>query len=168
MELAPLGESGSGPDFRDFFEAEYRRLAKALFLITGDPLEADELAQESMVRVFERWDRVSRMEAPVGYLYRTALNLHRSGLRRLASSARRVLRPSLATDPLGSVETRDEIARLLSGLPRGQREALVLVHWLGMDAQEAGGVLGIDPATVRVQVSRGRGALRKTQEMGDE
>src|SRR2546427_3349094 len=68
--------------FDRFFAEEYQRLARALFIVVGDPVEAEDLAQEAMVRVFERWDRVADLESPTGYLYRTALNLHRSRSRR--------------------------------------------------------------------------------------
>lgn len=168
VEPAALGKNESEPDFREFFEGEYRRLAKALLLIAGDPSEADELAQEAFVRVFERWDRVRLMDSPVGYLYRTALNLHRSRLRRLASRARHAVSVSPEPDPLGGVETRDEVRRLLAGLPRGQREAVVFTEWLGMDAEQAGAILGIDASTVRVQLSRARRALRTKAITRDE
>jgi RNA polymerase sigma factor (sigma-70 family) len=168
VEPAALGNSESGPDFREFFETEYRRLAKALFLVAGDPLEADELAQEALVRVFERWDRVRVMDSPAGYLYRTALNLNRSRLRRLASRVRHPLSVSPEPDPLAGVEARDEVRRYLAALPRGQREAVVLIEWLGMGAEQAGAILGIDASTVRVQFSRARRALRTMAGTRDE
>lgn len=168
VEPAALGKTQSGPEFREFFETEYRRLAKALFLVAGDPLEADELAQEALVRVFERWDRVRLMDSPTGYLYRTALNLNRSRLRRLASRAKHPLSVSLEPDPLAGVEARDEVRRNLAALPRGQREAVVLVEWLGMSAEQAGATLGIDASTVRVQLSRARNALRTAADTRDE
>jgi RNA polymerase sigma-70 factor, ECF subfamily len=167
VEPAALGKGQSGFDFREFFEAEYRRLAKALFLIVGDPLEADELAQEAMVRVFERWDRVHLMDSPVGYLYRTALNLNRSRLRSLTSRAKHAQPHPSDPDPLAAVEARDEIRRLLASLPRGQREAVVLVEWLGIGAEQAGIILGIDASTARVQLSRARRALRTKVEQDE-
>lgn len=165
-----MAESESGPDFQAFFEAEYRRLAKALFLLTGDPVESDELAQEALVRAFERWEQVRTMESPVGYVYRTALNLNRSRLRRLASRARHAWSVSRepGPDPLAGVEIRHEVHRLLATLPRGQREAVILTAWLGMGAEEAGAILGIDPSTVRVQLSRARRALRTRAGTRDE
>jgi DNA-directed RNA polymerase specialized sigma24 family protein len=78
-------------DFRQFFQAEYRRLARALYLLTDDTGEAEDLAQEALVRVYERWDRVRTMESPVGYLYRTAMNLNRSRLRGLIVRAKRMV-----------------------------------------------------------------------------
>jgi RNA polymerase sigma factor (sigma-70 family) len=110
--------------------------------------------------VFERWDQVRLMDSPVGYLYRTALNLNRSRLRRLASHAKHALSASAPPDPLIGVEARDELRHLLAELSRGQREAVVLVEWLGMPPEQAGAILGIDSSTVRVQLSRARRALR--------
>jgi DNA-directed RNA polymerase specialized sigma24 family protein len=83
------GAPAAEPSFEDFFAAERVRLGRALFLLTGDASEADELAQDAMVRIFERWDRVRRADSPVAYLYATAMNLHRSGLRRLRVLCRR-------------------------------------------------------------------------------
>lgn len=74
--------------FSGFFAARYERLVRACILLTGNAAEGEDLAQEAMAKVLERWDRVSEMDDPEGYLYRTALNLHRK-LRRLAVAARR-------------------------------------------------------------------------------
>ena len=66
--------------FEDFFLDERARLFRALLLVTQDAAEAEDLMQEAFVRVWERWDRVGGVESPVGYLFRTAMNLHRSAL----------------------------------------------------------------------------------------
>ena len=153
--VAPTEE----PAFERFFHDEYTRLCRALYLVTGDTGEAEDIAQEAMVRVFERWGNVSRAASPVDYLYRVALNVHRSRLRRHLVRRRKEPRP-LATDPLGAVEDRREIGDLLARLPRGQREAVVLVEWLGMSAEEAASVLGIQAVSVRVRISRAKASLR--------
>jgi RNA polymerase sigma-70 factor (ECF subfamily) len=153
--------------FEEFFEAEHVRLARALYLLTGSAAEADELTQEAMVRVYERWDRVRGMASPEGYLFRTALNLHRSRLRRLASRARQIIDVSPSPDPAETVEIRDRMARALAGLPTGQRGAVVLVEWLGMDPQETATALGIRPGSVRARLSRAKAALRKMLEEED-
>ncbi len=146
--------------FEAFFEAEYARLGRAMYLVTGDAVEAEDLAQEAMVRVYERWERITVDRSPVGYLYRTALNLHRSRGRRLAVRRRRGGRYLSQPDPLAAADDRDEIGRLLALLPEPQRVALVLVEWLGMPAEEAAPALGIEPVSVRVRVSRAKAALR--------
>jgi RNA polymerase sigma-70 factor, ECF subfamily len=153
----------AGLSFERFFEVEYPRLARALLLLTGDPLEAEDLAQEAFARAFERWARVGALESPVGYVFRTSLNLHRKRLRHLRVRARHVLRVRAsrggAEDPAGVVESRLEVQRALAALSREQREALILVEWLGLDAQEAGAVLGIEAVSVRGRLHRAREAL---------
>lgn len=154
-------------DFRMFFQDEYARLARALYVLTANRAEAEELTQEAMVRVYEHWDRVGIMDSPAGYLYRTALNLHRSKLRRLATRARRPIRHAASPDHLAEIEDRDELGRLLETLPLPQRQALVLVELLGMTAEEAGKILRIEPVSVRVRLSRARTLLRSRAANGD-
>lgn len=156
----------SDPSFEAFFSAEFARLARAMFLLTGSASEAEDLAQEAMVRVYERWEQVSRMNAPTGYLFRTALNLHRSGLRRMARSLRGGADREVA-DVIGAAEDREALRRALASLPIGQRQALILVEWLSLSPEEAGRVLGIAAVSVRVRVSRAKKALRALGGMDD-
>ena len=155
--------------FEGFFEAEYARLARALYLVTGDPSEAEDVAQEAMVRVYERWDQVRAADSPTGYLYSTAMNLYRSRMRRLAVRARRVVGgPAGAPDPADAAAAADEVGRALAALPASQRAAVVLVEWLGLDDAEAGRILGIEPVSVRVRLSRARATLRMHLMLEDE
>jgi RNA polymerase sigma-70 factor (ECF subfamily) len=153
--------------FEEFFQAEHVRLARALYLLTGSAAEADELTQEAMVRVYERWDRVRQMDSPQGYLFRTALNLHRSRLRWLATRARHIVHATSSPDPAEVVQRRDSLARALGSLPTGQREAVVLVEWLGMDQEEAATALGVKPGSVRARLSRAKVDLRRMLEEED-
>jgi len=155
-------------DFEGFFQAEYDRLFKAVYLLTGDRYEADDIAQESLLRAYERWDRVASMESPAGYVYRTALNLHRSRRRALAVRARRVFRLVPGEDPSAAAMARQEVHAALAQLPQGQREAIVLVEWLGLPSDEAGRVLGIDAVSVRGRVHRAKAGLRSLLEDVDE
>jgi RNA polymerase sigma-70 factor (ECF subfamily) len=153
--------------FEEFFQAEHVRLARALYLLTGNAAEADELTQEAMVRVYERWERVRQLDSPQGYLFRTAMNLHRSRLRGLASRARHILQPTPPPDPAEVAQHRDTLARALASLPAGQRQAVVLVEWLGMDQDEAAAALRIKPGSVRARLSRARADLRRMMEDDD-
>src|SRR6266705_149704 len=79
---ATIDRAGA-PGFEAVHAEEYRRLVKALFLLAGDQTEAEEVAQEALTRVFERWDQVRGMDSPVGYAYRVAFNLNRRRIRAL-------------------------------------------------------------------------------------
>jgi RNA polymerase sigma-70 factor, ECF subfamily len=117
-----------------------------------------------MTRAYERWDRVGAMKSPAGYVYRTAVNLDRSRLRRLRlrASRPREVRRGQVPEP----EVVGTLVGALASLPRGQREALLLVEWLGLDTAEAGRILGISASSVRSRVHRAKAALQA--ESGDD
>ena len=74
--------------FREFFAAEYGRLRGLGFLLTGDWAQAEELAQDALVRTYRAWPRVRRHERPGAYARKVLLNRQRSLLRRAAVEAR--------------------------------------------------------------------------------
>jgi RNA polymerase sigma factor (sigma-70 family) len=154
--------------FEGFFEAEYTHLCEALYLITGDPFEAEELAQEAMTRVLERWDRVGSMDSPTGYVYRTAMNLNRNRIRRIGVRARRVFADEPAHDHSSTIGDQQDVRLALVKISAREREALVLVDWLQMNADEAGKVLGIKASSVRVRLHRARAHLRELLGGDDE
>ena len=156
----PIEARTVAQDFESFFRAEYRSLGQALVLLVGDAFEAEEIAQETMARVLERWDRVGVMDSPAGYAYRTALNLQRKRIRRLAVRARRRFASVPVADIGPAASDRHDVRRALQELPGGLRAALVLVDWLDMDTDEVGRILDLKPASVRVRLHRARSALR--------
>jgi RNA polymerase sigma factor (sigma-70 family) len=156
-----------GIAFDGFFEAERERLLRALFLLTGNREEAEEVLQESFIAVWERWDRVGAMEDPTGYLYRTALNRYRSRLRRAGRAARRVVGQAHGRDGFADAEDRVELGRALSRLSPRRREAIVLTELLGYGSAEAGRVMGVADATVRRLAQDARAELRRTLEVPD-
>ena len=147
-------------EFEQFFQAEYPGLVRAFYVLTADGAEAEELAQEAMARAYERWDQLGKMESPAAYVYRVGVNLNRHRLRHLAIRARRLRTYSPYPDSEPPIGVRAEIAEAIASLSRGQREAFLLVEWLGLSAEESAQILGIEPGSVRSRVHRARTALR--------
>jgi RNA polymerase sigma factor (sigma-70 family) len=153
--------------FAEFFLAEYQTLLRAMYLITGDPNDAEELAQETLVKACERWEQVGQMENPRGYIYRMAVNAHRSTIRKMRITARRAISLNDISDPISDSDDRDEIRRALGTLRVNQREAIVFVEWLGLSDVEAGKLLGVSAAAVRMRISRAKASLREAVERAD-
>ena len=150
--------------FEPFFEANRSRLFGALCLVTGNRQEAEEIAQEAFLKLWERWGRVSGLEDPTGFLFRTAMNVFRNRARRAAVSARKALGMADRADDLLAVEDRDEMVRAMRRLTPHQRAALVLTGYLGYSSEEAARVLGIRASTVRALSTKGRATIRATAE----
>jgi RNA polymerase sigma-70 factor (ECF subfamily) len=147
--------------FEDFYRAHHREVYAAMWLVTRNRHEAEEITQDAFLRLLERWDRISVMEDATGYLFRTAMNVWRSRRRRAAVALRRMMRSPEQTSDLEEAESRADVIRLLSSLSERQRAALVLVDLIGLSSQDAAAALGLRPSTVRVQAARARAALRE-------
>jgi len=108
LDPEPVTAAARGGDrameFDLFFEHERARLFQALCLVSRNRFEAEELAQDAFLAVYERWDRVREMEDPTGYPYRTAMNAFRSWHRRSALAAKRSIGLTRPDDSIGGIE----------------------------------------------------------------
>jgi RNA polymerase sigma-70 factor (ECF subfamily) len=154
--------------FDAFFEVEFPRLVAFVFVLTGDGGVAEELAQESMLRAFQRWDRVGGYDRPGAWVRRVAANLASSARRRRrAESAALDRLTSTDTTPSVGVDASDErLWGLVRGLPRRQREAVTLFYLEDWSVRDIATVLGCAEATARVHLHRGR--QRLAHELGLE
>jgi RNA polymerase sigma-70 factor (ECF subfamily) len=155
-------ERASAPTFEDFFFEQHDRLYRALFFVTGDASDAEDLAQDAFLRLWERWDDVGGIDDPVAYLFTVAMNGFRMRLRRAKVAARHVVQPTPPADAFHEIELREDLRQLIAALPTRQRAALVLTEIFGYDAAKAGEILGARPSTVRSLAHRGRAALKAT------
>jgi RNA polymerase sigma factor (sigma-70 family) len=147
-------------EFEAFVDREKARLYRALCLVTRNRFEAEDLAQDAFLSVYERWDRIREMEDPTGYLYRTAMNAFRSWHRRSALAARRAIGLARSDDTIERIEEQDTVVRALAPLTPRQRAAVVLIDLLGYSSEEAGRMLGIRASTVRTHADRAHRDLK--------
>ena len=153
--------------FETFYEAEGRTLFRRLWLVTGNRAEAEEIMQDAFLKVWERGEQVCAMDDPVGYLYRTAMNVFRKRYRRAALAIRRSIGLSPSQDDFADADDRDTVRRVLSTLPPRQRAALVLTEMLAFSSEEAGRALGVRASTVRSLSRHGRESFREAMEVDD-
>ena len=142
------------------------------YLLTGDRQQAEDLAHEAFVRCVGRFAHLRAREAFDGYLRRSIVNLHTSGVRRkyverewLRREGPRVAR---ATSTLPDVSARQDLWRALGTLPSRQRAALVLRYYEDLSERDTAAVLGCSLAAVKSLVARGSEALRAGIAEGDD
>src|SRR6266516_4717128 len=107
--------------FEEFFEAQSPTLFRRLYLITGDVGEAEDVMQEALIVIFERWDRVRRMDDSEGYLYQVAFNTQKKRRRRVALGLRRSLHLTPPADEFAAVDDRTMVSAALATLSPRQR-----------------------------------------------
>lgn len=139
------------------------QLVGTLGLYTGDRQVAEELAQETLARVWVHWPRVRRLDAPEAWAHRVALNLANSYFRRRAAERRARARGGEAVDTRHvDVDTAAAVAvrHALMALPRRQRTALVLRFYADLPVAEVAHLMGCPTGTVKSLTSRALAALR--------
>ena len=157
-----------GPEdrqFPEFFVSEYGRLRRLGFLLTGSWVDGEELAQETLVRIYWRWSLVRRQQHPEAYARKVLVNRHRSLLRRLRLEARHAGRRDRAeVVDLGPQEELMVVRAAIRRLPARQRTVLVLRYHQDLPEQEVAKLLGIPVGTVKSLGSRAMARLRQDLE----
>lgn len=146
-----------------------RKLPRMMSLaqrILGDPVEAEDVAQEAMMKAWKQAPRWTPGKAKFDtWLHRVALNLCYDRLRR----RREVLveappdRPDPGPAPdrgLLASELGARVETALKALPDRQREAIVLCHYQELGNIEAAGLMGVSVEALESLLGRGRRALR--------
>lgn len=146
--------------------------------------DAEDAAQEAMLRAWQAWPSLRDPSVARGWLLRIAANVCKDWQRGRFGTNRRLnlpLEPS-AGDNTGAGEADLALAVLggdpgasdaaasldlraaVNALPPELRVVVALRHYAGMDATEIGAALGIPPATVRTRLRRALLALRERLE----
>lgn len=166
VRRAQAGESAAREELLTRCHGTIRRWARVL---TDDQDEAEDVAQEVLIRIALRLDRYAGRSRFTTWLYQvtrnTALSLRRRVTRRLrligALSAGTERRE--ADDPQAQAEAshvRSVVTELFQELPLRQREVFYLVDIEGHDAVEIAPRLRLKPVTVRAHLFRARRTLR--------
>lgn len=119
----------------------------------GDTADAQDVAQESFVRLWRSGEALRAPERAVGWLYTTST--------RLAVDRLRARRDTVDVDvpsPEGQAPdrvagARHALARLARALDANEVELLVLVHVDGLEQREVAELLGLSERTVRRRVA---------------
>jgi len=139
------------------------------YVLTVDADDAEDIAQEVLIRVVTHLHRYAGRSRFTTWLYRVTRNTALSLRRRLASRLRLIgglgatAEPPSPNDPLERLhetQTAAVVGILFRDLPARQREVFYLIDVEGYGAAEIAGHLGLSPVTVRAHLFRARRTLR--------
>lgn len=161
---------GDEQAFRVLVERWERPIFAFLDRMVGSREEAQDLSQETFLRVYTNADRYRSEGQFRSWLFRIAGNLTRSRLRR-----NRILRwirfePSVHDIPSGREgadkilerdETRQAVRAALDKLPFRQRQAIVLRRYDDLSYREIASAMNISVAAVESLLQRAMDSLKK-------
>jgi RNA polymerase sigma-70 factor (ECF subfamily) len=147
--------AGDARAFEELVRAYQAPVWRFLGRLLGDPVLAEDVAQEAFLRAYQRLDTFTFRCRFSTWLFQVA---HNAAIDALRAQARRerlhraAPAPSPPSDPHARAEIGDALARLSPKL----RAALLVVEVLGLTYQEAAEVLGVPEGTVKSRVFQAR------------
>lgn len=156
-----MSVTDAGPDAEELCRRLHPRLVRSLALYCGEVAAAEELAQEALVRAWDRWPSVREMTNPEVWVFRVAFNLAASRRRRRAVEARALA--AAAAHPTSAPPDVDDaisIRAAVASLPRRERAAVMLRYFSDLSVQDAADVMGCRPGTVKSLTSHAMAHLQ--------
>jgi RNA polymerase sigma-70 factor (ECF subfamily) len=174
--LIARAQAGDVAAFERLSSAYADRLFMLLLRLLGDRAEAEDVAQEVMLRAWQGITRFRGQSSYFTWLYRIAVN---EAKRAMEKRGRRPAGVSIGADELQlpdsplldpsrqaeNNELRQALARALAGLPPDLRMAIVLRDVEGLSTQEAAQIVGISQAAFKSRLHQAR--LRVRAAIGD-
>ncbi|MBI4516919.1 MAG: RNA polymerase sigma factor [Deltaproteobacteria bacterium] len=158
--------AGDHDAFRLLVERHLGRLVGFAARTLGDRAGAEDVAQETFLRVWinaPRWQPTARFST---WLHRIALNLCLDRLGRGPELALdEIAEPSDPAPPaaarLQAQDIGEHVNAALAQLPAQQRIAITLCHYQGLRNIEAAGAMGVSVEALESLLARGRRRLRE-------
>ena len=146
------GDTGVRDNAYDaFFRREYPVMVSLAVALTGDRELARDVAQESMLRAYDRWPQLVVLDRPGAWCRQVAINLIRDGWRRRRSEEAalgRLRRERIHAVP-APPSPSDEFWETVRALPARQREAIALYYLADRSVSDIAATLGIAEGTVK-------------------
>lgn len=151
-----------GATYEEFVTTRAQSLLRYGYVLTGNPHDAADLLQESLVRLRAAWPRVINKRDPEAYTRTIMTRQHISiwRRRRRESLVSEVPEQVYLERGLDRAERDPKLWASLSALPRRQRTVLVLRYYEDLSDEEIATLLGISRGTVRSQAARALDKLR--------
>ncbi len=157
-------------DVEQVTEEFFARVHRAALVLSGNPWDADDLAQETFLVLAKEAERFEGRSSLYTWLYGILLNLDRRRRRRSGLRLRKLYvlwgnelsdkATPAAETPIEVAEWKKSLWGLVATLPDGQRQALVLRFSEHLRYDEIAEVLECPLGTVKLRIFNGLAALR--------
>jgi RNA polymerase sigma-70 factor (sigma-E family) len=160
--ITPRQESAARATFDEYVAARSPALLRLAYLLVGDNGLAEDLLQETLIRVYPRWSRIRRQD-PEAYvrrsLARNAVSLWRRG-RHFGHEVSCAYVPDTTWSNGDDADPFGIVWQVVRDLPLRQRAVVVLTFYADMSEAEIATALGCAVGTVKSQKSRALARVR--------
>lgn len=147
-------------EFAEFARARQQRMYRQAYLLCGEPEQARDLVQTTLLKLYRAWPRVSAATHVGAYAQTTLVRTFLESQRRW----RRERELQRLPDPPrseGSADLRLTLLDALADLPARARAVVVLRYWEDLSIEQTAEALGCSAGTVKSQSTRALSTLRE-------
>lgn len=162
--------SGDRAAFGQIVEKYHRQAYHSAYAVLGNSSDAEEIAQETFVQVYQKLDRLREPGALPGWVWRISRDTALKHIRKHRRVRPVGELPEVVNDAgaphlrLVAGEEKEALLGALEQLPDEMREALLMRYWEDIDYEEMAARTGISAGTLYQRVCRG---LKKLRELLD-
>ena len=144
-----------------------KRLYGLCMTLCADKHEADDLYQDTWVKVIRSFDSFDTAKDFEPWLTRLCVNTYRDKLRRLSRSpflnftSNETKDAVFSTAPAPEREDYSDLYAAIDQLPEKLRLAIILFYFEDMDISKTAQTLGIPPGTVKSRLNKARKLLKE-------
>lgn len=153
----------------DWMNTHGDRILRAVYLITDDFHLAEEITQEVFIQAYRQLPSFRGDASPYTWLYKIALNLSRTHVRRrnrfkflplLGEEQRADTLEEPVEEKVSQKTTGKEIRKCINQLPQKYKEVILLFYFEDMKISQIAGVLEQPEGTVKSSLARARNTLK--------
>ncbi|MEU6389557.1 SigE family RNA polymerase sigma factor [Streptomyces sp. NPDC046939] len=150
-------------EFDEYVRTHHAVLLRSARRLVADPLDAQDLLQTALLRMYRRWEHISDKRLADAYVRRVMFNARteRWRARNLQEIPTEHLPDTPGEDPAEQLDDRALLLDVLKVLTPRQRAVVVLRYWEQMSTQETALALGTEIGTVKSTLHRALARLRK-------
>jgi RNA polymerase sigma-70 factor (ECF subfamily) len=176
-ELIAAFQQGEREAFTQLVGRYKHQLVNFVYRFVGDYDQADDVVQETFIRLYQKADAYKPVAKFSTWLYTIAANLARTALRSRSRHGMFSLHKKRTEEGEREIEIRDDrypadalaegalrqeiIQRALNQLPEQYREAVVLYDIQELSYEEICSITGMNMGTLKSRLNRGRTRLQE-------
>lgn len=149
--------------FEDYAAVAWPRLFRRAYLLAGNHADAEDLAQQTLIKVHGAWARVNRSDVPDAYVMRILANTFLSSKRPKGRRLELLVgddTPEPASPRIAGPEDRMALWPHVRDLPPRQRAVIVLRYYEQLSEAEIADVLDCSRGNVKSTAHRALQSLR--------
>lgn len=164
--------TGSGArtaTFEEYAGTAWPSLYRSAYLLAGNHADAEDIAQQTLIKAHKAWSRIQAADSPSAYLRQVLTNTFLSQRRPKARGLELLTDepPEPGHTSAGGPEERMTLWPHVRSLPPRQRAVIVLRYYEGLSEQEIAETLGCSRGTVKSSAHHALKALRAAIDTDD-